>query len=121
MSFLGMGILEILVVLLIAFVVLGPVQMVDMSKKAGKMLGDLRRMNSGLRETLADADVDEEGSGRGAPPPVRADTYANGDGPVAFRSQGADPARSVSGEMKGPANPVDGESVKGESREDPAS
>lgn len=84
MNFLGMGLLEILVVLFIAFVVLGPERMVEASRKAGRMMADLRRMNSGLRETLTMDEPAERPSpgprGAGGPetPPQ--------DAPVDFRA-----------------------------------
>ena len=60
MNILGMGFLELLVVFLIAFIVLGPERMMEMSRKAGRLVGDLRRMNSGLRETLTIDDSEED-------------------------------------------------------------
>ena len=43
MNFMGMGIPEVGVILLVAFLVLGPSRSIDMARGAGKMLGDLRR------------------------------------------------------------------------------
>ena len=43
MNFMGMGIFELGVILLVAFLVLGPAKAIDMAKNAGKVLGDLRR------------------------------------------------------------------------------
>ena len=43
MNFMGMGIHEVGVILLVAFLVLGPGRSIDMAKNAGKLLGDLRR------------------------------------------------------------------------------
>jgi Sec-independent protein translocase protein TatA len=43
MNIMGMGVVEIGVVLLVAFLVLGPGRSIEMARKAGKMLGDLRR------------------------------------------------------------------------------
>ena len=64
MNILGMGFLEMLVVFFIAFIVLGPERMVDMSRKAGRLVGDLRRMNSGLRETLTADESEQEPESR---------------------------------------------------------
>ncbi len=92
MNFLGMGLLEILVVFFIAFVVLGPERMVDMSRKAGRMVGDLRRMNSGLRESLTIEDLEEEPKPQAAPtepadkePSETAEKHLH-EGPVDFRA-----------------------------------
>ena len=43
MNFMGMGIPELGVIFLVAFLVLGPTKAIDMAKNAGKVLGDLRR------------------------------------------------------------------------------
>ena len=43
MNFMGMGIPELGVIMLVAFLVLGPSRTIDMARKAGKVLGDLRR------------------------------------------------------------------------------
>ncbi len=89
MNFLGMGPLEILVVLFIAFVVLGPERMMDMGKKAGRLVGDLRRMNSGLRDTLTLDDEEDRRVSR--PASERSDGEDPADGPVAFRAGGDGP------------------------------
>lgn len=43
MNFMGIGSMELVVILLVAFLVVGPVKSVDMARRAGKVLGDLRR------------------------------------------------------------------------------
>ncbi|NQW23377.1 MAG: twin-arginine translocase TatA/TatE family subunit [SAR202 cluster bacterium] len=43
MNFMGMGVPEIGVIMLVAFLVLGPSRSIDMARSAGKLLGDLRR------------------------------------------------------------------------------
>ncbi len=43
MNVMGMGIPELGVILLVAFLVLGPGRAIDMARSAGKILGDLRR------------------------------------------------------------------------------
>lgn len=43
MNFMGMGLPEIGVIMLVAFLVLGPGRSIDMARNAGKLLGDLRR------------------------------------------------------------------------------
>ena len=64
MNILGMGFLELLVVFFIAFIVLGPERMMEMSRKAGRLVGDLRRMNSGLRETLTIEEPEDDPKSR---------------------------------------------------------
>jgi len=43
MNVMGMGIPEIGVIMLVAFLVLGPARAIDMARSAGKIIGDLRR------------------------------------------------------------------------------
>ncbi len=43
MNVMGMGIPELGVILLVAFLVLGPGRAIDMARSAGKIMGDLRR------------------------------------------------------------------------------
>ena len=43
MNLMGVGIPELGAIFLVAFLVLGPGRSIDMARKAGKMLGDLRR------------------------------------------------------------------------------
>ena len=57
MTFLGMGYVEIFVVLLIAFVFLGPEKMVDSAKKLAKVVKEVRKMASEL-PSVADLDLD---------------------------------------------------------------
>ena len=43
MNIMGMGVPELGVILLVAFLVLGPSRAIDMARSAGKIMGDLRR------------------------------------------------------------------------------
>ena len=64
MNFLGMGMFELAVIFLVAFLALGPVKSVEMARTAGKVLGDLRRtFNDVMAATSLDAeDLDISGS-----------------------------------------------------------
>ena len=58
MSILGMGPLEILVVLLIAFIVLGPDRMTDAARFLGRMVGEGRKLASEMpRVVMEDDDI----------------------------------------------------------------
>ena len=48
MSFLGMGPMEVLIVLLVAFIFLGPARMVDAARVLGKGMRELRRLSAEL-------------------------------------------------------------------------
>ena len=54
MSFLGMGTFEILVILLVAFIFLGPERMIDAGRILGKWTGELRRMGSTVQAEMED-------------------------------------------------------------------
>jgi len=65
MDFFGIGPFEVLLVLLIAFIIFGPERLVEMSKKAGKVMGDLTRSVSDLNDK-----VNEEMKGKASPSPI---------------------------------------------------
>ena len=52
MTFLGMGPLEVMIILLVAFMVLGPQRMIDAAKLLGKATREVRRMSQGLTDAL---------------------------------------------------------------------
>lgn len=100
MSFLGMGTMEILIILLVAFIFLGPERMIDAARTLGKWTGELRRMGSTVQAEMEDlTNIGEPLSSRRAPgsggradtaePPLDqdhpADGAGEGQGPVAFR------------------------------------
>ena len=109
MNILGMGYVEILVVLLVAFIFLGPERMADAARKLGKAVREVRRMASELPNLDLDLDEiarpepapasrggsphqveDSDGSAsKNSPSESRpADgTPPGGDGPVAFQAQ----------------------------------
>jgi Sec-independent protein translocase protein TatA len=111
MTILGMGSIEILVILLVAFIVMGPGRMADAAKLLGKATREVRRLSEGLSEVLMEEDPDRggerpivhRGGGAGAyvrepqagaaetPDPSAQD--ADDPGPVAFRR----PDRGVNG------------------------
>ena len=59
MNILGMGTMEILLVLLIAFIVLGPQKMVDVARMLGKASRELRRMSADLPRLVLDEEKPE--------------------------------------------------------------
>ncbi|MBF8304439.1 MAG: hypothetical protein HW399_814 [Dehalococcoidia bacterium] len=60
MDFLGMGTLEILVVLLIAMAVFGPERMVDIARKLGRFVRNITRVGSELTKTLSEENLPKE-------------------------------------------------------------
>ena len=97
MNILGMGTLEILVILLVAFVVMGPDKMIDAGRLLGRAAREARRLTDELPDLiLNEADVDSARSqpGRRDPgpssfsPDAAADDPEDAsepDGPVAFK------------------------------------
>ena len=53
MNIMGMGMMELAVVLLVAFLVLGPGRSIDMAKRTGRVLGDLRRTFSEVTDAIS--------------------------------------------------------------------
>ena len=114
MSILGMGSLELLVVLLLAFIILGPERMVDAARKLGKLTGELRRMTNEVT-VMVQEEVDRvkdpiirEGKGLesrvtsvtselnlNGPDEVKKEAEDAADGPVSFKS-----ARQVEAEKR---------------------
>ena len=95
MNFLGMGPMEVLIVLLVAFIFLGPERMVDAARMLGKATRELSRMAAELpRLDLDQDDVMQSGSepARGTPATARPGVDAteseapepDGEEPVAF-------------------------------------
>jgi sec-independent protein translocase protein TatB len=64
MNFFGMGAMEILVVMLVAFIFLGPERMVDAARFLGKMVGEARRMSAEFRDiVLEEQELDQPTAG----------------------------------------------------------
>ena len=106
MNFLGMGTMEVFVVLLVAFIFLGPAKMIDTGKSLGRAIRQLRRMSADLSESWLDEEdfsleerpkVHRKG-GRGAPsntgdaPRQSSENgAAESGGPVAFKPSSEEP------------------------------
>ena len=121
MNFLGMGFLEILIILIIAFIFLGPERMIDAARMLGKLVREARNIASEVPRVVVDDDdikIVSGGettslTGQPAPPtsanppaanaPARAEPDASavesadddgddGGGPVSFARASAPPA-----------------------------
>lgn len=68
MSFMGMGMPEIVVIMVIAFLALGPGKSIDMFRTAGRVMRDLRRTFNEVTAAVSLEDVDD------VPPRRRPDT-----------------------------------------------
>ena len=65
MNFLGVGAVEIFIILAVAFLVLGPGKTITMVKSAGKMIGEVRRAMGDLTTAIEE---EERQVGHGVPP-----------------------------------------------------
>jgi Tat protein translocase TatB subunit len=66
---LNVGTPELLVILLVALLVLGPDRLPDAARQVGKVMGDLRRMSSGFQRELQAAMKDGESDATGPAEP----------------------------------------------------
>ncbi len=69
MNLMGMGLPEMAVVLLIAFLVLGPGKSIEMARSVGKIVGELRRSFNDLAAAVTLEERQERGSPPAGPPP----------------------------------------------------
>ena len=72
MNFMGMGLMELGVIFVVAFLVLGPVRSIEMAKTAGKLMRDLRRSFDEMT-TAIDLEPKSAKDGRLAPPAADAE------------------------------------------------
>jgi len=80
MDFLGVGPFEVLLVLLITFIIFGPKRLLEMSKKAGRVMVDLTRSVSELNEK-----VKEEMKEKVSPSPIDTTKTRSVDGKEAHQ------------------------------------
>lgn len=102
-----MGPLEVLVIALIAFILLGPQRMVDAARLMGKATKEVRRMTDELPKIVLDEEQGHPASStrsdQGTREEVREtdDEQVAADGPVAFRSAKTGAATDESNHMRG--------------------
>lgn len=68
MNFMGIGPLELLLILAIALVVLGPGRVVDTGRKLGRFVGQVRKVTSDLPSLMEELVAGEEETPHGIPP-----------------------------------------------------
>ena len=74
MNFMGMGIMELAVIFLVAFLVLGPSKSIDMARTMGKVLRDLR---SAMADVTSAIDLDQPARPAAPSTPEHPGTPAN--------------------------------------------
>ena len=87
MNFLGMGPMEVLIVLLVAFIFLGPERMVDAARMLGKATRELRRMAAELPRL----DLDQDDLIPSGPRSARSTSAATRPGVDATESEAPEP------------------------------
>jgi Tat protein translocase TatB subunit len=83
----GVGPEELVLILIIALIVLGPERMPKVARDLGRVVGDLRRTSDQLREEFLNADklLDKAADAAGPPAPgpsIPATLQTNGSGPT---------------------------------------
>ena len=68
MNFMGMGVPELGVIFLVAFLVLGPSRAIDMARNAGKVLGDLRRSFGDVTSAMNLESMEQRGAAQDQKP-----------------------------------------------------
>ena len=69
MGFGGIGFSEILIILVVALLVVGPGRTISLAKTAGKMMGEVRRAMNDLTNTIEEEDRQSRPSDRTDGPP----------------------------------------------------
>ncbi len=87
MNFLGMGPMEVFIVLLVAFIFLGPERMVDAARMLGKATRELSRMAAELPRL----DLDQDDLIRSGPRSTRGTSAAARPGDDAAESEATEP------------------------------
>ncbi|MEE8363663.1 MAG: twin-arginine translocase TatA/TatE family subunit [Dehalococcoidia bacterium] len=72
MNFLGVGTMELIVVLGLALLILGPKRMIEASRSAGKLMRDLRRQRDEFTGLVMSQFEDEDEPAPAAPEPAGA-------------------------------------------------
>lgn len=85
----GIGMPELLVILVVALIVLGPKRLPEAARGLGRALAELRRTTSGIGEELGNANIllDEEVRARKADAARESDSTGNTDAPLSRRPE----------------------------------
>src|SRR5438270_794302 len=88
----SLGPMEVLVVLVVALLVLGPHKLPEAGRQLGKALAELRRWSSDLQGELRDALEPDRAAPPQPEPPSEPELSGNGHGPPVEAGQGQSPA-----------------------------
>ena len=112
MNFFGMGAMEILLILVLAFIFLGPERMVDAARMLGKVVREGRKLASELPQVvLEDDDIKiintKDGGPRPSREPSKPESYRPQEG--AGEDQGASDGPPIAHQPARPSPPVPSE------------
>jgi Tat protein translocase TatB subunit len=107
----GIGIQELVVILIVALIVLGPDKLPEVARTIGKALGELRKATSGITDELRDMTnvfEDDKRPGRqpARPRPPQAPTVAVGSNPEPAAPPSSDDAAPAASEDSAPPRDV---------------
>jgi sec-independent protein translocase protein TatB len=95
MNFLGMGPMELMVILVLALIIFGPGKLPEIAGQVGRVVRDFRRMTGDLssefNRTLS-LEIEERKATQAPAPPVPAEPYEGAAGPTAEVTTPAAPA-----------------------------
>ncbi len=96
MNLMGMGLAEIAVVMVVAFLVLGPNRAINLARTAGKLMGDLRRTFNEVASAISMEERGQASSPRESRPADQSQSSQDGTGPgdvapVVFVPEGSGP------------------------------
>jgi Sec-independent protein translocase protein TatA len=110
-----MGSFEIVVILLVAFIVLGPKRMTEAARMLGKATGEVRRMTEDLPQMILDEEEPSQipewrrnVTASTSRQPATDEPKPPADGPVAFKSGAESASPEPSGEDSGGGEPDTG-------------
>ena len=92
MNLFGVGFLELAVIFLVTFLVMGPAKSIEMARTAGKLVGELRRT---LNEMTAAVNLGSESQGSAAPPASRPQSPAEPAAPPPAQQPAPPPPTSA--------------------------
>jgi len=78
----GIGTPELIVILIVALLVIGPKRLPDLAKSIGKGLQEFKRATDGVTDTLKDTLREDEGKSDPEPPDEKAGTVPPDDAPA---------------------------------------
>lgn len=90
MNIFGIGAMELLIVVALAFLLLGPARLASTARKLGGFVKEARKVTEGLPRTLDDLARPEEASGKSGPRALAKRQDSPDEGPAPWRPIGSE-------------------------------